>query len=174
MVPFKRKYAHVCVIIRKNIMVKLRGQYYPWFVWYMNDLSIYSIILVIWAHATFFSVSVPSQESDRSCICVLVESISTFLILDFGTLSAWTIAVEVQYKTIIRRDEKTNNNQCISWHLSEKKDSIPRNFLNTLTYELNIHGFYLYLIQINYDWLMFNVKWAVFQLFTFANNKLNL
>ena len=57
------------------------------------------IITKLWVHTInltplrFIEVPVPSQESERSCICVLRVSflpLSTFFLLDFGTgLTMW-------------------------------------------------------------------------------------
>ena len=60
----------------------------------MHD-RIISLIRKVWAHTTswtssrFIELSVPSQESERSCICVVEVSIlplSASLHLDFGTV----------------------------------------------------------------------------------------
>jgi hypothetical protein len=56
-----------------------------------------------WAHKTslipppYFKVLVPSQESERSCICMLrlsISSLSTVLIFDFGTVpTVWYFGI---------------------------------------------------------------------------------
>lgn len=88
----------------------------------MYDLAISATILIIWVNVTFLSVPIASNESKRSCICVLWNRFLLFYI-DFGTLSAWIIAVQVQYKRTSRKDKQTNINRCIIWHLRD--DSIP-------------------------------------------------
>ena len=52
--------------------------------------------LKVWANTTdstpplFIKVPLPSQESDRSCICVLDLPLFTFFLLDYGTvLTLW-------------------------------------------------------------------------------------
>ena len=86
----------------------------------------------VWAHKTsltspvFIEVSVPSQESERSCICVLVVSIlslSSILFLNFGTVpTVWHFFFSLYLHSDRQNDSRSNKT-------NGKENELEYNFL---------------------------------------------
>jgi len=86
----------------------------------------------VWAHKTgltpplFIEVSVPTQDSERSCICVLWISIlplSTILRLDVGTLcNKMKNTTHNTVKTFTKFNRKIVGTETQSTHITNKHD----------------------------------------------------
>jgi hypothetical protein len=95
----------VCLYVRVAISLTCRNHLYD---------HIITLRREVWAHnssltlSLFTEVFVPSQESEKSCICVLEVSIlplSTIFLLDFGTVpTVWytrTVPTVWYFRTVL-------------------------------------------------------------------------